>query len=301
LKRNTYYRHLDKNASLFDEQKNNESLSDRVTIIKKTVNIPIDQLDFRYGAVAFRFKIPEVQAELEFEIENDEIRPEFDVLKPYFSKVLKSKKVQVDIHVEFEHRKLISQMAVSDGVDHINREIIESAKFRFLEKSISGRNYSPATEENLLNIKGVQDGQNGNGFYSSEEALLNDLLKNENVKHYRNLRYLASKHDGSVCKLRFVLEPFSFVFLLRGAEQYHIVLETLDTEEATYVWHIDKSRYVFPEIIRAIDQDLNIIRNKGRQHFLENHPENFSRIIHDYSEERKGFVIWRDLLEERLL
>ena len=75
-------------------------------------------------------------------------------------------------------------MAVSDGVDHINREIIESAKFRFLEKSISGRNYSPATEENLLNIKGVQDGQNGNGFYSSEEALLNDLLKNENVKHH---------------------------------------------------------------------------------------------------------------------
>ena len=70
LKRNTYYRHLDKNASLLDEQKNNESLSDRVTIIKKTVNIPIDQLDFRYGAVAFRFKIPEVQAELEFEIEN---------------------------------------------------------------------------------------------------------------------------------------------------------------------------------------------------------------------------------------
>jgi hypothetical protein len=53
--------------------------------------------------------------------------------------------------------------------------------------------------------------------------------------------------------------------------------------------------------MRAIDQDLNVIRNKGRQHFLENQPGNFSRIIHDYSEERKGFIIWRDMLEERLV
>jgi len=153
----------------------------------------------------------------------------------------------------------------------------------------------------MLDIKGVQDGQNGETIYHSEETLLNDLLKNENVRHYRHLRYLASKHDGSVCKLRFVLDPFSFVFLLSGAEQYHIVLETLDTEEATYVWHIDKYPLSLPEKIRAIDQDLNVIRNKGRQHFLENQPENFSRIIHDYSEERKGFVLWRDLLEERLV
>ncbi|KPL15644.1 MAG: restriction endonuclease subunit R [Bacteroides sp. SM23_62] len=301
LKRNTYYRHLEKNASLFDELEKNESLSERVTIIKKTVNIPIDQLDCRYGAVAFRYKIPEVQAELEFEIENVDIRPEFDVLKPYFVKILKSKNVQVDIQAEIEQGKLISQMAVSGCVDKINQEIIESAKFHFIEKSIIGRNYAPGTEENLLDIMGVQDGQDGKSIYNSEEALLNDLLQNKNVKHYRHLRYLASKHDGSVCKLRFVLDPFSFVFLLSGAEQYHMILETLDTEEATYIWHIDKNPLLLPDTIREIDQDLNVIRNKGRQHFLEHQPENFSRIIHDYSEERKGFVLWRDMLEERLV
>ena len=86
--------------------------------------------------------------------------------------------------------------------------------------------------------------------------ILNDLLKNENVKHYRHLRYLASKHDGSVLKLRFDLDPFSFVFLLSGTEQYHVVLETLDTEEATYILYIDKSILLFPEKMRAIDQDL---------------------------------------------
>jgi hypothetical protein len=209
--------------------------------------------------------------------------------------------VQVNIQAEFEHGKLISQMAVSDGLEKINREIIESAKFRFIEKGIVGRNYAPGTEESLLDIKGVQDGENGKSMYNSEEELLHDLLKNKNVKHYRHLRYLASRHDGSVCKLRFVLDPFSFVFLLSGLEQFHIVLETMDTEEATYIWHIDKNHLLLPEKIREIDQDINKIRNKGRQHFLDDQPKNFSRIIHDYSEERKGFVLWRDLLEERLV
>jgi len=39
----------------------------------------------------------------------------------------------------------------------------------------------------------------------------------------------------------------------------------------------------------------------AEKHLLEKQPKNFSRIIHDYSEERKGFVLWRDLLEERLV
>jgi hypothetical protein len=49
------------------------------------------------------------------------------------------------------------------------------------------------------------------------------------------------------------LDPFSFVFLLSGAEQYHIVLETLDTEEAAYVWHIDKNPLLLPDTTPEIE------------------------------------------------
>jgi hypothetical protein len=98
-----------------------------------------------------------------------------------------------------------------------------------------------------------------------------------------------------------VLSPFSFVFLLSGAKQYHIVLETLDTEEATYLWHVDKSKQALLRKIKEIDEQLSIIRNKGRQTFLESNPENFSRVLHDYSDERKGFVIWKDFIEERII
>lgn len=48
-------------------------------------------------------------------------------------------------------------------------------------------------------------------------------------------------------------------------------------------------------------KDLNTIRNKGRLFFIENPPENFSRIFHDYSDVKKGFIAWKGQLEERLV
>ena len=138
-------------------------------------------------------------------------------------------------------------------------------------------------------------------LYDTGEKLLEDLLKHKAVIHYRQLRYLAEKHESDILKLRFVLNPFSFVFLLSGNEQYHLVMETLDTREATYIWHIEKDRQELMNQLNAIDKQLNIIRNDGRQAFLESQPQNFNRILHDYSEEQKGFVLWKDLLQESLV
>lgn len=46
--------------------------------------------------------------------------------------------------------------------------------------------------------------------------ILNDQrIQKESLKHYkhhRHLRYLSKIHESAILKLRFVLEPFSFVF-----------------------------------------------------------------------------------------
>lgn len=47
----------------------------------------------------------------ELDIENLEMRPEFEILKPYFSKILKTKNITIIIQAEFEDGKLISQLA----------------------------------------------------------------------------------------------------------------------------------------------------------------------------------------------
>jgi hypothetical protein len=106
-----------------------------------------------------------------------------------------------------------------------------------------------------------------------------------------------TQQKRTLLKIRFVLKPFAFVFLVSGKNQYHIILETLDTEEATYIWHSEKTKESLINSISEIDSNIRMIFLKGRQTFLDTQPKNFSRIQHDYSEGRKGFVIWRDQMK----
>ena len=295
-KRNSYYKKFYLEGSLFDQTENAEPNS---FIYEERINILIDQLVFRFGAIAFKHLIPNNNVEIDFEVENSEMRPEFEVLKPYFAKVLKIKRIKVDVLAKFQSGVPLLHRASSHDLSKINREIIDSVKFRFVTKGIVGR--FPANEENLLDIQQVQgNDQKSAALYNSEQDLLNDILKNKTAKHYRQLVYLSQKHESSILKLRFVLSPFSFVFLLSGKQQYHIVWETLDTEEATYIWHVDKTLNALKQRLKIIDSDIGKIRVGGRQQYSGSIASDFSRIVHDYSDERKGFVIWKDLLEERL-
>jgi superfamily II DNA or RNA helicase len=293
-KRNLHYKKLDQSglASPIDES---EIVSGQ---INERVEIPIEQLEFRFGSIAFKYANAEFNhKEIEFEVENLNIRPEFTVLKPYFIRFLKSETISVNIRATFQHNGLVFKAASSNDLNKINREVIESVKFRFLNKDIIKG--IPAGEENLLDVQQIQGGQE-QSIYVSEEDLLENILTLKQYKHHRHLRYLAQKHERSILKLRFVLEPFSFMFLLSGNNQYHLVWETLDTEEATYIWHIEKSNHELERRIKEVDKLLGVIRTEGRQDYLETNPENFSRIVHDYSDNIKGLIIWKDLLEEKL-
>ncbi len=298
LKRNVFYRKINRQPSLFDEPIEETTLPDTTFTIKETLKTPIENLDFRYGSITFKYLIEKTQAEIEFEIENLEIRPEFEVLKPYFSKILKSKNISVDIYAEFEKGILVSQLATSPDIQKINREIIESVRFRYINQRFLELK-SKITKETLLTLNEVEGEKQT--LYADSEELLEDILQHKNYKHSRQLRYLSQLHERKFLKIRFVLNPFSFVFLLSGNQQFHLVLETLDSEEATYLWHINKDKESLVNAIKEIDLQLNFIRNKGRQAFLDTNPQNFSKILHDYSDEKKGFITWKCLLEEQLV
>jgi superfamily II DNA or RNA helicase len=294
LKRNSYYRNFYRQETLFDQFGLDVTKMKGSMTVNKNIKVAIEKLDFRFGTIAFTYKEAKFPKELEFEIENDYIRPEFEVLKPYFAKVLGSKTVEVAIRAEFEWDELVAQLATSTDLENINRQIIESVRFKFVEKSFFGKKMDVQNEEDNSKEAILAN------LYTSEKEVLEDILENRNVKHFSQLRYLAANHCDTVLKLRFVLNPFSFVFLLLGKHQFHIVLETLDTEEATYVWHVDKDLLVLKEIPENIESALSTIKNDGKQVYLESQPVNFSRIIHDYTDDKKGFVQWRDQLEEKL-
>ena len=298
-KRNIYYKKFIKDGPLFDFY---EPAADAKSFtVQEQIRVTIEQLEFRFGIVVFKHLLKELGKELTFEVANTHIRPEFEVLKPYFSKVLKSNKIWVTIKVKIENGKLIYHYAASNDLEKIDREIVDGVRFRFVSQNIL-KKFPDVDQPNLLDIQQFQAGRtDSQSLYNSGEELLDELLRYKDVKHYHQLRYLAQKHEGSVLKIRFVLLPFSFVFLLSGSQQYHIIWETLDTEEATYIWHVTRNKTVLRNALKLIDEELGVIRTKGRQAFLENAPANFSRVLHDYSDSTKGFVLWRDLLEERLV
>ncbi|HEY4784665.1 MAG TPA: DEAD/DEAH box helicase family protein [Bacteroidales bacterium] len=301
LKRNTYYRKLEKQASLFDDLSEIVKENGTNLVIEEEIIIPLENVEFRYGAFSLQFSIKDLNRTVEFEIENDNIRPEFEVLKPYFSKLLNMTKVKVSIYAEFVNNTLISQNAESSDLVRLNREIIESVKFKYISKFFFGQQ-PKKNQPGLLDLKQLQDSdKNSAQLFDSDEEFVENVLKNQNLKHYRQIRYLANQHLGNIVKLRFVLSPFSFVFLLQGAEKYYIVMETLDTEEATYIWLLEKETSVLRARLKEIDGHINTIRNQGRQAFLESNPQNFIKIFHDYTDSRKGFILWKDMVEEVLI
>ena len=299
LIRNTTYRKIEKKLELFDEPEPDvNSKSGDIIKIDRTIKFPIKDLAFLYGQVSFKYLVSELKLEIEFMIGNLEIRPEFDVLKPYFETVLRTKNIKAHITAEFLNGQLLACEANSDQIDKINQETIESVKFRFVLKNFLEAKPT-ATRPNLRTIE--TNNENSGGFINDTEQLLDNILSSRNYRHSRQLRYLASMHDHRKMKIRYVLSPFSFVFLLSGRSNFHIVLETLDTSEATYLWHVEKTSQSLKTCLKEIDQQLNTIRFKGRQTFLETQPANFSRIIHDYSNDLKGFITWKSQLEEQII
>ncbi|HTF28767.1 MAG TPA: DEAD/DEAH box helicase [Flavitalea sp.] len=270
-------------------------------IVLKTMKVPFGKINFLFGSVSFPIFIEELKQEITFQIANPDIRPEFAAVRDYFVKALKKKLISANITVKFTTSQILSATAISEDIASINGRMIDSVRFEFVKrevfkgKGLATDNQSIHTMEDLLGSYGE-----GKKLFSSEDTLLDDILNIKGSKHYLQLKYLSAKHEASVLKLRFVLQPFSFLFLLAGEKKYHIIWETLDSEEATYIWHADRTRESLRIALGEIEAILRDIKQNGRQTFLEKESANFSRVAHDYADAKKGFVVWKGMLEEKL-
>jgi superfamily II DNA or RNA helicase len=270
-------------------------------VIKKIMKVPFPKIQFSNACVTFTIFIEELSRDIIFEIENPDIRPEFEAVKDYFIKVLKKKLIATEIEIRYNEKQILSATASSEDINKINSGIIDSVRFEFVKKKIlpfKGHN----DESRILNMSDtLLDQPSLKEMFKSEKDLIDDILSVKDSKHYHHLKFLAAQHLSSVLKIRFVLQPFSFLFLLQGEKKYHIIWETLNSEEATYVWHFEKTMDALRNGLSEIERVLNEIKNTGKQDYLNKDHPNFSRIMHDYSAAQKGFIVWKGFLEQRLV
>jgi len=266
-------------------------------------SIPVKDLRFKLGGVSFDKKIKGFHKPIEFTVVNYEIREEFDAIKNYFENVLKTKKIRVAVSVETKDNEIINVWAKSPEIDRIDRQLIDNVKFEFVKAT--KKKIALAVDKSLFTMDEFFDTYGderfrANAFYQDEKELFEDLLQITDTKHYRHLRLLSALHCHQVMKLRFILKPFSFLFLVEGEKNYHLIWETLDTEEATYIWHIDKDLRILKMTLQKIEDIIQVIKVQGKTAYLNTTVDPFRRIYHDYSNLVDGFLKWKGELESVL-
>jgi hypothetical protein len=275
-----------------------------IQTITETFFVPLKKVRFKLGGVSFDKKFKDHQEAIELTITNHDIREEFDAVKNYFGNVLRTKRIQVNAKIEIIDNIISSTEVSSPEIAKIDKQLIDNVKFEFVKSTIK-KKINVELDKSLFTMDEyfdtfVEEKFESKTFYSNDKELFEDLLTISKTKHYKHLRFLSSKHLHETMKLRFVHKPFSFLFLIQGDRNYHIVWETLDTEEATYVWHLTKDIHSLKLSLMKIEDIINVIKVQGKTAYLNSTVDQFRRVYHDYSNLVDGFVKWKGELESIL-
>lgn len=272
--------------------------------IHHTFTIPFKNLRFHYGGVSCKKLVKELDKTVSITIINFDIREEFDAVKEYFANALGKAEVHIKVQIEAVDGVVRKIEAHSPDIEGINQNLIETVRFQYIKDAVK-RKVKIETERNVLQMDELLNALSGNkatlaAFYKDEKGLADDLVQIADAKHYYHLRYLSTKHAHHVMRLRFVLKPFSFIFLLEGATHYHVIWETLDTEEATYVWPVEKDPVKLKLTLQKIEDIIQLVKVQGKTAYISSEAQAYRRVFHHYKEEIKGFVKWKGELESGL-
>lgn len=284
-------------------------------VVKSTEDFWIDFTDahFMLGYVTFKKYIKKLGKELDFKIPNEHILAEFENIKFWFARKLKTKKFKVSVFITLKDDQLTEVLATSKHIDQITPEFIDSVKYQRTfaltkEPRFGNPDKSLFTADEIFSEIDTDDLE-GNVFNQSEEDILNFFLEKSDIRNKKQLAYLAGKKQSENHKLRYTLAPnFGFLFLVEGLENNHFVWELLNSH-ATYVWSIDKQQREIDLQFKRIESIVNTVRTSGRENYKRayrnNHQDNdlvFRVINHEHvaSDLVDAFPKWKSKLNEQL-
>ena len=285
-----------------------------VKIYEVELSVYFSDTRFMLGYLAFSKYVKEVDDTVDFKIPNDFILPEFENIKSWFARKLKSRKFRVHATITTTGGEVTSVSATAPQISMINEELIDSIKYQrtlALTKApkLPDIDKSLFTAEDIFDT-GEPENVEGNVFRQDEQDILRFLVGQDSTRNRKQLEYLSGSKQSANFRIRFTLHPnFGFLFLIEGRENNHFVWELLNTH-ATYIWSIGKSEKDIELQYRRIEDIINTIRNSGREQYKrayrQNHHDSdlvFCSIEHDdiTSGFVDGFVKWKHKLNERLL
>jgi hypothetical protein len=194
--------------------------------------------------------------------------------------------------------------AHSPQIAGIDEGMLQAVRLEFVKDMVTqkikiGDERTVLTMEEFFDALTVE-ATKASACYDSELELAEDLFKISETRHYNHLRFLSGRHAYKIMRLRFILKPFSFLFLIEGEKQYHLIWETLDTEEATYIWPVEKNTSELKQAVEKIGQVIQTIKVLGKKTYIASSQDDFRRVQHHYKPGAESFIKWKDELENWL-
>ncbi len=267
---------------------------------------PISKVNFKTGYAETVKKVKGVSNNLVIKIYNENLIPEFDFIKPYFSKVFGKRTISIR-GVIGDKNKPDSYKFRSKEISKINDDLINSIKRLEIKKKIA----SPKVieiDKSLFTPEEFFDGfeaEKGNNIRKSDQELLAEILELKGIRNKKQLLYISGKIQSEKEKIHFTLTPeFGFLFYTEGEQMHHFIWELLNTN-ATYIWSgfKDVSRDV---LMKTIQRKVNFIRDNGRMKYItdeKNEDIVFTKINHEHANSKlvDGFPRWRKKFDEKLV
>lgn len=273
----THTKNLIKGKSAFNQYVNTQ-IEDKDPINKtydEEFTIDFNDCVFISGAIEFSKHFNRNNQQLKIQIQNDNIRPQFDNIKQWFSRKLKTKKIRVKIVYTLTDNNINIISVKSEDIDKIDQNLIESIKIqRTLDivRAIRPDEIDKTlfTSDNLYSLY-IKDDSGENIFGQTEIDILDTLIKNSNVRNKRELNYLSSHVQSLNYKIRFTSYPnFGFIFLAEGKLNNHFIWELLNSH-ATYVWTIEKGDIEIELQYNRIESTINKILKCGRDEYKKSY------------------------------
>ncbi len=276
------------------------------TVYVREFEFPFYNMRIAEGAAFFKSWLPVPgtlkAVELEMQVENSFLQPEFDSIKQYLKNFLKVKSVKVTATIRCHGSEVVSVDAASTEVAAITSDLLDTVRYWYIKRELR------ATEEKdgLVTVDELFEKERGSGLQPTDRQFINDLLMIKRLKHSEHMQHLSGLHLCDLMKLHIQKKPVAFVCLVSGKAGCFFALETLDKTDATYLWQIPASEVELRKNIRLIreaflpvEQDISLIRDQGRNPYRNNPPDNFFFVRHDYASP-EGFAAWKTELHQVL-
>ncbi|MCW3124622.1 MAG: hypothetical protein JWO03_280 [Bacteroidetes bacterium] len=160
--------------------------------IRIDTSISLSEVLFKLGYVSFIKRIPEINRQVVFRIPNSYILPEFDCIKFWFSRVLKTKRIKVSATLKREYNTE-TVIAHSPEIDKINHELIDSIKIQ-RTYGLMKKPALLAPDKSLFTSDDIFDQfkeETNNVFRQKDLDILQILSDSGKIRNRKQLEYLS--------------------------------------------------------------------------------------------------------------